>query len=172
MLDRGAPLQHQYMYRLHRRVRVGAAELELSRDQGARLLSPGYSLVTHQDWTRRFSSTILPVGANFWYNFSDRHWSLGNISATPNQPPTTSFASWTTTDESSSSSLLLGKLRLLERSATRGAFQLVKGRTLQHRMLAQRRRVPCSRTCRPRRDLLTMLVLVVGFGCSRICFFE
>ena len=42
----------------------------------------------------------------------------------PRQP--TSYAFWTTLDKSSSSSLLLGTLRLLERSGIRGAFKLVK----------------------------------------------
>ena len=70
----GTPLQLQQANRLYRRMRVGAAQRELSRDQGARFLSPGYSLITHQDWTRRFSSTILPVGAHFWYKARDVHW--------------------------------------------------------------------------------------------------
>ena len=77
----GIPLQLQQANRLHRRMRVGAAQRELSRDQGVRLLPPGYSLVTHQDWTRHFSSTILPVGAQFWYKARDLHWCLCKISA-------------------------------------------------------------------------------------------
>ena len=70
----GTPLQHQQANRLYRRMRVGAAQRELSRDQGARFLSPGYSLVTHQDWTRRLSTTVLPVDAHFWYKARDHHW--------------------------------------------------------------------------------------------------
>ena len=62
-------------------MRVGAAQRELSRDQGVRFLSPGYNLVTHQNWTRRFSSAILTVGAHFWYKARDLHWWLGQISA-------------------------------------------------------------------------------------------
>ena len=62
-------------------IRVGVDQRELSRNQGARFLSPGYSLVTHQDWTRRFSSTILSVGTHFWYKARDHHWWLGKISA-------------------------------------------------------------------------------------------
>ena len=77
----GTPLQHQQANRLYRRMRVGAAQRELSRDQGARFLSPGYSLVTHLDWTRRFSTTVLPVGTHFWYKARDHHWWLGKISA-------------------------------------------------------------------------------------------
>ncbi len=63
------------------RMRIGAAPRELSRDQGARFLSPGYDLVTHRLWTSRFSSTILPVGAHIWYKARDHHWWLGKISA-------------------------------------------------------------------------------------------
>ena len=77
----GTPLQLQQTNRLYRRMRVGAAQRKLSRDQGARFLSPGYSLVTHHDWTHRFSSSILPVGAHFWYKARDHHWWLGKISA-------------------------------------------------------------------------------------------
>ena len=62
-------------------MRVGAAQRELSRDQGARFLSPGYSLVTHQEWTRRFNTTVLAVGTHFWYKARDHHWWLGKISA-------------------------------------------------------------------------------------------
>ena len=75
------PLQHQQQNRLYRRIRVGAAQRELSRDQGARFVSPGYSLVTHQYWTRRFSTTVLPVGTHFWNKARDHHWWLGKISA-------------------------------------------------------------------------------------------
>ena len=53
----------------------------LTRDQGARFLYPGYRLVAHQDWTRRFSSTILSVDAHFWYKARDHLWWLGKISA-------------------------------------------------------------------------------------------
>ena len=62
-------------------MRVAAAQRELSRDQGARFLSPGYSLVTHQDWMRRFSTTVLPVGTHFWSKVRDHHLWLGKISA-------------------------------------------------------------------------------------------
>ena len=62
-------------------MRVGAAQRELSRDQGARFLSPGYLLVTRQAWIRSFSGSILPVGAHFWYKARDHHWWLGKISA-------------------------------------------------------------------------------------------
>ena len=52
--------------RVYRRMRVGAVQRELARDQGARFLPHGYSYVDHQTWARRFSGTILPVGAYFW----------------------------------------------------------------------------------------------------------
>ena len=53
------PLQLQQANRLYQHMRVGAAQRQFSRHQGADFLSPGCRLVTHQDWTRRFSSTIL-----------------------------------------------------------------------------------------------------------------
>ena len=84
----GAPLQLRQANRVYRRMRVGAAQRELARDKGARFLPPGYSYVTLQTWTRRFSGTILPVGAYFWYKGQDHLWWLGKISAhtpTPGQ---------------------------------------------------------------------------------------
>ena len=62
-------------------MRVDAAWRKLLRNQGARFLSPGYSLVTHQDWTRRFSSTVLSVGTHFWYKTRVHLWWLGKIFA-------------------------------------------------------------------------------------------
>ena len=84
----GAPLQLRQANRVYRRMRVSAAQHELARDKGARFLPPGYSYVTRQTWTRRFSGTVLPVGAYFWYKGQDHLWWLGKISAhtpTPGQ---------------------------------------------------------------------------------------
>ena len=95
----GTPLQHQQANRLYRRMRVGAAQREISQDEGARFLSPGYSLVKHQEWTRRFSTTVLPVGTHVRYKPGDHHLWLGKMSATPRRLLNTSFASWTTPDQ-------------------------------------------------------------------------
>ena len=79
----GTLLQHQQENSLYRHMHVGAAQRELSRDQGARFLSPGCSLVTYQDWTRRFSTTVLPVLTHFWGKARDHHWWLGKMYAHP-----------------------------------------------------------------------------------------
>ena len=63
----GAPLQLRPANRVYRRMCVGAAQRELTRDKGARFLPLEYSYVNHQTWARRFSGIILPVGAYFWY---------------------------------------------------------------------------------------------------------
>ena len=76
----GTPLQHQQANRLYRCMRVGAAQRERSRNRRARLLSPGYILVTHQDWTPYFRVTVFSVGPHFWCKACDYHWWLGKTS--------------------------------------------------------------------------------------------
>ena len=88
-------------------------------------MSPGYSLVTHQDWTRRFRPSFPSAPTSGTRPAIVTGGSARSL-PTPRRPPNTSFASWTTPDQSSSSSLLHVTLRLLERDATRGAFKLVK----------------------------------------------
>ena len=122
----GTPLQHKQENRLYRRMRVGAAQRELSRDQVAGFLSRGYSLVTHQDWAHSVSTTVLPVGDRFWYKARDHHWWLGKISA---HTKTVAHYVVRFLDDPRPVKLKLsppGTLRLLERNAARGAFKLVK----------------------------------------------
>ena len=41
----GTPDQHRQTNRLYRRMRIGAAQRELSRNNGERFLAPGYACV-------------------------------------------------------------------------------------------------------------------------------
>ena len=75
------PDQHRQTNRLYRRMRIGAAQLDLSRNNGERFLAPGYACVSHADWLRRFHDTVLPKGARLWYKEDDALWWLGKISA-------------------------------------------------------------------------------------------
>ena len=43
----GTPDQHRQTNRLYRRMRIGAAQRELSRNNGERFLAPGYACVPH-----------------------------------------------------------------------------------------------------------------------------
>ena len=62
----GPPNQHRQNNRLDHRVRIGAAQRELSRSNGERFLAPGYSCVPQADWPHRYSATVFPSGANFF----------------------------------------------------------------------------------------------------------
>ena len=77
----GTPDRHRQTNRLYRRMRIGAAQRELSRNNGERFLAPGYACVTRAEWLRRYRDTVLPKGANFWYKGDDGLWWLGKISA-------------------------------------------------------------------------------------------
>ena len=50
----GIPDQHRQPNRLYRRMRVGAAQRELSRSNGERFLAPGYTCVLRAEWRRRY----------------------------------------------------------------------------------------------------------------------
>ena len=77
----GTPDQHRQTNRLYRRMRIGAAQRELSRNNGERFLAPGYACVTRAEWLRRYRDTVLPKGAHFWYKGDDGLWWLGKVSA-------------------------------------------------------------------------------------------
>ena len=71
----GTPDQHRQTNRLYRRMRVGAAQHELSHN-GERFLALGHACVTRADWLRRYHDTVLPKGAHFWYKGDDGLWWL------------------------------------------------------------------------------------------------
>ena len=62
-------------------MRIGAAQCELSRNNGERFLAPDYACVPHADWFRRYHDKVLPERAHVWYKGDDRLWWLGKISA-------------------------------------------------------------------------------------------
>ena len=76
----GKPDQSRQTNRLYRRMRIGAAQREFSRNNGERFLTPGYGCVTRADWLRRYHDTVLPKGAHFCYKGDDGLWWLGKIS--------------------------------------------------------------------------------------------
>ena len=57
--------------RLYRRMWIGAAQRELSRNNGERFWAPGYACVPRADWLRRCRDTVLPKGAHVWYKGDD-----------------------------------------------------------------------------------------------------
>ena len=70
----GTPDQHRQTNRLYRRMRIGAAQRELSRNNGELFLAPGYACVTRAEWLRRYRDTGLPKGAHCWYKGDDGLW--------------------------------------------------------------------------------------------------
>ena len=63
----GTADQHRQTNRLYRRMRIGPADRELSRNNGERFLAPGYACVTRADRLRRYHDTVRPKGDHFWY---------------------------------------------------------------------------------------------------------
>ena len=77
----GTPDQHRQTNRLYRRMRNGAAQRELSRNNGERFLASSYAYVPRSEWLRRYRDTVLPKGAHVWYKGDDGLWWLGEINA-------------------------------------------------------------------------------------------
>ena len=100
----GTPDQHRQTNRLYRRMRIGAAQRELSRYNGERFLAPGYACVPRADWLRRYHDTVLPEGAHYWYNGDDGLWWLGKSARALPRTRYTWSAFWTTRDRLTSSS--------------------------------------------------------------------
>ena len=61
-------------------MRIGVAQRGLSRNNGKRFLAHGYGCVPRAEWLSRYSTTVLPNGAQFWYKGDDGLWWLGKIS--------------------------------------------------------------------------------------------
>ena len=77
----GIPDQHRQTNRIYHRMRIGAAQHELSRNNGQRFLAPGYACVPRTEWLRRYHDTVLPKRARFLYKGDDGLWWLEIISA-------------------------------------------------------------------------------------------
>ena len=73
--------QHRQTNRMYRRMRIGAAQRKLSRNNGKRFLAPVYACDPRADWLRRYQDTVLPEGAHLWYKEKYGLWWLGKISA-------------------------------------------------------------------------------------------
>ena len=65
----GTPDQHRQTNRLYRRMHIGEAQREISRNNMERYLAPGYACVT-----------VLPKGAHLSYKGDNGLWWLGKIS--------------------------------------------------------------------------------------------
>ena len=77
----GHPDQHPQTNHLHRRMRIGAAQRELFRNNGEHFLAPGCACVPRAEWLRRYHGTVPPKGAHVCYKGDDGLWWLGKISA-------------------------------------------------------------------------------------------
>ena len=77
----GTPNQHRQTNRPYRRIRIGAAQRELPRNNGERFLWHGCCCVPRAEWLRRYSTTVLSNRAHFWYKGNDGLWWRGKISA-------------------------------------------------------------------------------------------
>ena len=77
----GTPDQHRQNNSLYRRMRIGAAQRELSRNNGECFLAPGYACVPSADWLHRYHDKVFPKGSQFWYKGDDGLRWLGKISA-------------------------------------------------------------------------------------------
>ena len=77
----GTPDQHRQTKRLYRLTRIGAAQRELSRNNGERFLAPGCACVPRAEWLRRYHDSVLPKGAHVWYKGDDGVWWLGKVFA-------------------------------------------------------------------------------------------
>ena len=62
----GTPGQPRQTDHLYRRMRIGAAQRELPRNNGERFLAPGCACVSRADWLRRYHDTVLPNEVHFW----------------------------------------------------------------------------------------------------------
>ena len=69
----GAPDQHRQTEYLYRRMRIGAAPRELSRNNGESFIAPSYSCVPRAHWLRRHHDTVFPEEAHF---FNKRDYGL------------------------------------------------------------------------------------------------
>ena len=97
----GTPNRHRHTNHLYRQIRIGAAQRELCRSNGERFLAPGYGCVPLVEWLSRYSVTVLPNEAHFWYKGDDGLWWLGKISASTTTDGVYLVRFWITRDRSS-----------------------------------------------------------------------
>ena len=63
----GTPNQDLETNRLYRRMRIGAAQRELSRNNGERYFGHGYARVPRTEWLNHYRTTVLPNRDHVWY---------------------------------------------------------------------------------------------------------
>ena len=68
--------QHRQTNREYHRMRIGAAQRELSRNNRERFLAPGYACGPRGDWLRRYHDTVLLKGTHVLYTGDDGLWWL------------------------------------------------------------------------------------------------
>ena len=77
----GTRNQHRQANRLHHRMRIGAAQRELSRGNGEQFLVLSYGCVSRVEWLSRYRTTVPPNSAHIWYKGDDGLRWLGKIGA-------------------------------------------------------------------------------------------
>ena len=77
----GIPDQHRKTNRVYRLMRNGAAQRELSQNNGERFLAPEFACVPRAEWIRRYRDTMLPKGAHVRYQGDDGLWWRRKINA-------------------------------------------------------------------------------------------
>ena len=97
----GTPDQQRQTNRVYRRMCVGAAQRELSRNNGERFLAPAYARVPGAECLRRYRDAVLPKEAHVWYEGDDGLWCLGKISTSTTRMEYTWSDFWTTRCRSS-----------------------------------------------------------------------
>ena len=62
-------------------MRIGAAQRQLSLNNGQRFLAPDYACVSRTDWLRRYHDAVLPKKSHFWCKGDDGLWRVGKVNA-------------------------------------------------------------------------------------------
>ena len=75
------PDHYRQTNRVYRRMRIGAAQRELSRNNAERFLATGYACVPHAGCLRPYSHTVLPKASRVCYKGDDGLWWIGKTSA-------------------------------------------------------------------------------------------
>ena len=70
----GTPDQYRQTNCLYRRMRIGAEQRELSRNDGEHFFVPDYACVPRAEWLRRYRDTVLPKGVHVWYKGDHGLW--------------------------------------------------------------------------------------------------
>ena len=119
----GTPNQRRQTNRLYRRMRIGAAQRELSRSNGERFSAHGYGCVPRAEWLRRYSATVFPMGPTFGVRATTVCGGLGKLARARLRMGYIWCAFWTTRGQSSSFLLRRAKRPRLERYEVLGFYK-------------------------------------------------